>query len=227
MLGHIRYLRYNLVRNQNSSFHIFRNLDICYIVFLSAMWMTLEAVVLFIMTTNSALAYHSANQNKLKMILVSIGWGIPALFVTSSAGSGFSSGFYMAKVRSDFSQIKNLKVYTQCWIDADVVFYAVGLPLACSMMINLVVSIRVTRFVQQVRLAKRFLKQHKGLRLQVENMKTAAKCNILLLPVFGIPWMFMYFSGKCCALNIFFFIMHFLLCKLLFKKKGIQKEKCV
>jgi len=166
-----------------------------YFILTTAMWMTLEAVVLFIMTTNSALAYHSANQNKLKMILVSIGWGIPALFVISSAGSGFSSGFYMAKVKSDFSQIKSLKVYTQCWIDANVVFYAVGLPLACSLMINLAVSIRVTRFVQQVRLAKRFLKTYKGLRLQVENMKTAAKCNILLLPVFGIPWVFMYFSG--------------------------------
>nr|XP_018669927.2 putative adhesion G protein-coupled receptor E4P [Ciona intestinalis] len=182
-----------------------------YLVLTTGCWMLADGVFLLIKTSDNVISFSTINEKKKNAIAFILCMLVPAVIVGAAATVGFFQGEYMSpcflytstkeykeKVQYE-GQKSNVSVrkYDICWLkpNSPIFLATVIAPVATILLANLIITVKVTISIIQLKNRSRKMQNSREGESQYDNLVSATKALIILLPVLGLPWALGFLTG--------------------------------
>jgi len=173
--------------------------------------MLVEGLRLALISSEQVFMYTSQNPRTLKILSFVIGSIFPTIIVVCSSAVGICLDIYMAPSFL-YKEVTNarenkpgvyrdtpIQKYNKCWLDSNSpIYYATVIaPVTFVLITNLSIAFKVTVSLIIIKQSSSSMQRRNSTqkRIMADNVKTATKALLILIPVLGIPWAIGFLSG--------------------------------
>lgn len=171
--------------------------------------MLVEGFRILIVTSDHALLYRAKSFKYKRTISLSLGWGVPGLIVITSVVVGVFTGTYLkpcylyqkqltAKELDPTLEIEWVQKYDKCWLAHETCLFLVSVivPIATVLILNVIITAKVTATVIKIKGRSKNLRKASEEKVTVkDNVLSAVRALVVLVPVLGISWIIGFFTG--------------------------------